>query len=324
MKEPIYLSKETGVPLLRFIWKWKVVSTAGLTLRFFSHMKYPSSPYDYLSRLRDAHYLVSTRASEEGRGYLWSLDRAGFEAIRNSLPELREVGYKAEYREHDWLVTSFHLGEWLVGCPAGVQVFSEQLLRRLEPDHYPLWVPKSSGHRADGYWHRMDQGTPRTIALEVELNRKKGTTYQGVGSFYGESAQVGRVLWVVPALLDALFIQKNLDKGPGSRTGIHSFVILDSFLKQGWSGLIEYGPGKGLSIETFLSKALGTFCDSFVTPSRLRGVTMALLDTRLKRVQSVPYGLGSEGQISRLTTASAVVAPAPLEIRTHVQPEVSL
>ncbi|MGK5085738.1 hypothetical protein WDW37_20810 [Bdellovibrionota bacterium FG-1] len=323
MSEPIYLSKEIGVPLLKFIWKWKVVSTAGISLRFLSHMKFPTAPYDYLRKLREAHYIVSTSAGEQGRGYLWTLDRAGFEAIRPSLPELREVGYKAEYREHDWLVSAFHLGEWLVQSPAGVQTFSEQLLRRLEPEHYPAWVPKDRGHRPDGYWHRMDKGTIRTIALELELNRKKATAYQGVGSFYGESAQVGRVLWVVPALSDAVFIQNNLNKGPGSRSDIHSFVMLDSFLKDGWSGLITQGPGKGLSVESFLSKALGVSPEASATPTRIRGVTMALLNTRLKRIQSAPYGLGREGQFSRQTTANAIVSLAPHETRLNVKPEVS-
>ncbi len=321
MKEFFYLSNETGIPLLKFLWKWKLVSTAGLAVRFFPHMKHPFSAYNYLNRMRRAHYLT-TRTDEEGRGFLWALDRSGFDAIRHHLPELREEGYKSEFRRHDWLASAFHMGEWLVAVPAGVQTLSEQQLRRLEPEHYPEWAPRSAAHRPDGYWHRMDSGTYRTVALEMELNRKKAAFYQGIGSFYGESAQVGRVLWVVPTLSDAVAIKTNLDKAPGSRVNIHSFVFLRSFLKQGWSALIEYGPGKGFSVETFLTKALCISQDSFVVPLAFRGTTMALLETRIKRFQPVTYGHEAAGRFSGLTTTSVVASPASHDPRPNIKPEV--
>jgi hypothetical protein len=323
MKSSIRLSSEVGIPLLKFIWQWKLVSSAALARRFFSHRKNPRTAYNYLCKLRKAHYLTSP-TEEESRGQFWSLGRAGFEAIRHSFPELREEGYKSEFKRHDWLTSAFHLGEWLTVVPPGVQVFSEQELRRLEPEHYPAWVPRDSSHRPDGYWHRRDGDRSRTVALEMELSRKKASSYHGIGSFYGEAAQVGRVLWVVPALSDAVAIEANLYRGPGSSRRLHSFVILDSFLKHGWSANIQRGPGTDLSVESFLSKALELTPGASRVLSGCRGTAKALLETRIRRFDSVPYGHEATGRISLLAPTSVVAAPAPHETRLTVKPEVLL
>ena len=288
MKEIIQLSPEVGVPLLKFLWRWKLVSTAALTTRFFSHLKHPFSGYNYLSRLRDAGY-VESHPVEKGDGLFWSMGRAGYDAIRrDELPELKESGFKSEAKLHDWLTSAFHIGEWLVTGPAGVQVCSEQELRRLEPEHYPAWVPRDVGHRPDGFWHRIDRGEVRTIALEMELNRKRAAAYQGIGSYYGSAVQVGRVLWVVPTLTDAKSIAALLNEAPGARPQMHSFTLVDSFRKKGWSALIEVGPGQGYSVQSYLLMALGIEPDTFVIPEPFRGTTMELLETRIKRFRTVP------------------------------------
>jgi hypothetical protein len=128
----------------------------------------------------------------------------------------------------------------------------------------------------------------------MELTRKRGPVYQSVGSFYGESVQINRVLWVVRTLSDARAIQGSLDKGPGSRTNIHSFVILGSFLKEGWSAPIEHGPGKGLNVESFFRKALGIPDSAFAVPSQCHGTVMALLETRIKHIKSATSGTRRE------------------------------
>lgn len=317
MRKVFHLSIETGVPLLRFLWKWKLVSSAALSARFFSSMKNPFSAYNYLNRLRLAHY-ITPRAEEEGRAYLWSLDRAGFDAISHHLPVLREAGYKSECPRHDWLTSAFHLGDWLIRAPSGVESFSEQELRRFDPEHYPRWVPRSQSHRPDGYWHRSEKNVARTLALEMELNRKKASSYQSVGSFYGEATQVGRVLWVVPTLSDAIYIDAALAKAPGARKSIHSFVMLESFIERGWSAQIESGPGKGLSVDSFMNKALDLHQNAEVIPTRCHGITMALLETHLKRFKPAPYGHEEGARFSQLTTASAVATPLSHETRLIV------
>ena len=194
---------------------------------------------------------------------------------------------RCEHRVHDWLTSAFHLGDWFIDSPTGVALFSEQELRRFHVDHYPDWVPKDQSHRPDGYWHRSVGEESRTVALEVELTRKQASAYQKVGSFYGDNPKVDRVLWVVPSLLDAEMISKNLESAPGARTKIYSFVFLRSFLKNSWLATVEHGSGKGLTIESFLGKALA--CSSWENTGQSWGERpgYALLETRKKGLETV-------------------------------------
>lgn len=273
-----FLSKEIGVPLVMFLWKWKLVSTAALVKKFFPK-HHPYSGYNRLILLKRAG-LISFRTNPRGEYYIWSLAKSGFNAIQDLLPALKEEGYASEASTHDWLTTAFHLGEWLVETPSGVETFSEQQLRRIDPEHYPLWVPKDLSHRPDGYWHRSIRGVDRTIALEMEISRKKASEYQGIGSFYGEQSQISRVLWVVRSKKDATEIERQLAKAPGSRTQIHSFVLLKPFLQNGWSAKIEHGPGMDLTILSFLEKALAISENVNVVYSSCNYTTSTLLETR--------------------------------------------
>ena len=278
MSKKIFLSKETGVPILMFLWKWKLVSTAALVKKFFpKHLPY--SGYNRLIRLKQAG-LIIFRTNPRGEYYVWSLSKTGFNSIRELLPTLKEEGYGSEASTHDWLATGFHLGEWLLESPTGVITFSEQELRRVDSEHYPSWVPKDSSHRPDGYWHRSVDGIGRTVALELEMSRKKAADYQGIGSFYGEQSQINRVVWIVRSSTDAREIEKQLDKALSSRKQIHSFVLLESFLKGGWSAQIAHGAGSGLSVLSFLGKALAISDDVIAMYSRCNYITDTLLETR--------------------------------------------
>jgi hypothetical protein len=131
-------------------------------------------------------------------------------------------------------------------------------------------------------------------------------------------------LWVVRGLADAARISENLKKAPGARADdIHSFVRLDSFRKQGWSAQIEQGPGRGLSILTFLHKALGIPENDIRVTSMCHVTAMSLLETRVRQDISVPSGTRREGSVLRLATTSVVSTPAPHETRLTVKPEVS-
>jgi hypothetical protein len=315
------ISSENGMPLLKFLWRWKLVSTPALARKFFPERN-PLTAYNWLLKLKHHHFLTFHR--DAGNEYaLWSLNRAGFELVRRRLPTLREEGFRSEAPYHDWLVSAFHLGEWLIERPSGVRVFSEQELRRVEAENYPAWVPKSSEHRPDGYWHRVSSSDPRTLALEMELNPKKAARYQSVGTFYGESPLINRVLWVVPTLGDAKRIGESLAKGPGSRSEMHSFVRLGSFLKQGWSAPIEHGAGIRLTVSSFLQKALAIpECDMGATTA-CHVTLKSLLESRIRPIHSASSKVSGAGDFSRPTTTSIVVGPAPLETRSIIQPEVS-
>ena len=255
-------------------------------------MTNPGSAYNRLLALKHRHY-IDMRTDERGENPLWTLHRNGFRAIRDLLPSLREEGYLSEAPYHDWLTTAFHLGEWLVERPAGVELFTEQQLRRYEPEHYPAWVPQSEEHRPDGYWHRRLPSGTMTIALEMELSRKKSADYQKASLFYGDSAQINRVLWVVRTLGEAKSIGRELAKGLGARPKIHSFILLGSFLKHGWSAPVVHGAGSTmppLTVERFLQKALEVEGNANAVPSQCHGTTTALFETRIKRIKLVTSG----------------------------------
>ena len=323
MSKPTQLSNERGIPLVRFLWDWKLVSTAAISKRFFPRSTTPFTSYNWLLRLRHEGY-VGQRWDEKGKSFYWTLDRAGFSAIRTHLPPLREEGFRSEHPEHDGLASALHLGAWLVERPAGVQVFTEQQLRRLEIEEYPAWVPKDLGHRPDGYWHTQTREVSRTVALEMEISRKKAPMYQTIGSFYAEMGQINRVLWVVRSLTDAARIAESLKSSPGVRSGdMHSFVKLDSFRKQGWSAQVASGPGSGLTIQSFLCKALSVPENDKAVTSPCHDMTLSLLETRIRQRLSVPSGARREGSVLRLPTTSVVGTPAPHETRINVKPEVS-
>jgi hypothetical protein len=322
MSKPTQLSNEIGIPILKFLWKWKLVSTGGLTRKFFPEIQHPFSSYNYLLKLKRAGF-VAQKWDDQGRSFLWTLDRAGFEVVKNTLPPLREEGYRSEAVYHDWMTTAFHLGPWLTRTPHGVLLTSEQELRRIEPEDYPSWTPKSGEHRSDGYWHSKYGDTARTVALEMELNRKKAVFYPALGNFYGESAQINRVLWVVRTLSDAARILENLAKAPGAKREMHSFVRLGSFLKSGWSATIEHGSGRTLKVQSYLNKALAIPADDIPVTSACHDVGMSLLETRIRQSISSTSGARREGSVSGLTTPNDVVPLALHETRFTTQPEVS-
>jgi hypothetical protein len=322
VSKPIQVSNEIGIPILRFLWKWKLASTGALARRFLPESKHPFSAYNYLAKLKHAGY-VAQKWDEQGSYFLWTLDRAGFELVKRFLPPLKEEGYRSEANYHDWLTTAFHLGPWLCRLPRGVSLLSEQELRRFELDEYPKWAPRSTAHRSDGYWHSEFGSSSRTVSLEMEVTRKKLELYPSIGSFYGESAQINRVLWVVQTQTDAKRILENLSKGLGAKTEMHSFVRLKSYLQTGWSANIEYGAGKTLSVQSFLAKALGIPENDMSITSADHDTAMSFLETRIRQSISSTSGARREGSVSGLTTSNAVVPLAPHETRFTSKPEVS-
>jgi hypothetical protein len=95
MSGKVYLSRERGTPLLKFLWTWKLASTAALARRFFPQATNPVSAYNWLLALKNRGY-ITLRTDERGENSLWTLERAGFRAIRDLLPVLREEGYLSE------------------------------------------------------------------------------------------------------------------------------------------------------------------------------------------------------------------------------------
>lgn len=130
---------ERDLKILRYLWRWKVLSTAALTEKFFPERS-PITAYTRLWHLQDGNYIRLIPLSD-GKRFVWGLDQKGLASIKNQLPDLREIGFKSENVEHDHLVSAIHIGEWLTTTTSDDYFFSEQELRRFHLDQYPEWVP---------------------------------------------------------------------------------------------------------------------------------------------------------------------------------------
>lgn len=238
--------------ILKFTWKWKCLSLSGIAAMFFGGRKI-SYCYVRLMRLKKAGFLErAVIYQKDGARYYWMLTKKGFQAIRSQIHGLKEDGFKSEHVEHDFLVSAFHLGEWAPHTPKNVNFFSEQQLRRLDPEAYPDWVPKSQKHRADGYWRIGSGENFRAVAIEIERNIKDERAYFEIASFYAEQKQVSNVLWVVDGTYFVRRIEECARKADKQRCGIHSFVLERQFLENGWSAPVIAGPGVGRSVSELL------------------------------------------------------------------------
>lgn len=273
----LHLSHE-DLLCLQFLWKWKLLSTAALHVAVYGQRS-AEGAYKRLMKLARLK-LIRSRTANTGDSYVWHLENAGFELISKVLPELAEVGYKSENKEHDFWVTAIHLGEWIRQIPKDCDIFSEQQLRRYSLDQYPDWVPRANEHRSDGWWKLgMDKPNSESlVALEVELSRKSPIEYRTTGEFYSTCVLPMQVIWVVRNESDIGYIQRHLASGSKSGAQEQSFLSLGHYVQHQWQSKIISGKNQGLS----LSEILGTL----PAQSLPLGERSVLLDTRKKPMNS--------------------------------------
>ena len=274
----VKLSDERDIPVLGFLWRWKVVTTRALHAKFFSGCSLVGA-YHRLNRLERAG-IVKSVCDERAQNFHWTLSKKGFEAIRSFLPALREEGFASEHIRHDALVSAFHIGEWLIMRPDGVQLFSEQQLRHFASESLPSWIPNPEIHRPDGYWGIPAKKNTLPVAVEVELGQKASTFYQAIGDYYSEEQSVLRVMWLVELESQARSIQKQIAKLVSQRSDIHNFVSLDQFTQHGWSAKICSGPEFGKSIRETMHLLLEQQGSQPTVNSSSTLTTQHLLDAR--------------------------------------------
>lgn len=280
-KQKVVLSCGRDMPMLMFLWRWKLATTRSLHARFFRNCGLYRA-YARLWQIARAGYLTTTPIERTG-GSAWSLTKQGFLAIREELPSLREEGFASECSHHDLVCAALHLGDWLCEQPDNVSLFSEQQLRRYESEMCPKWVPLSTAHRPDGYTLVKDQAGDRIVALEVELNRKTAAAYRAAGIFYSHERSIDRVLWLIGRESHADDLESHLSAYDSRRPSIHNFVSLDRFRESGWSTAVVRGPERGATIRTlFDARAPRT------KPEQSPNTCSALLflDTRKRSVES--------------------------------------
>ena len=251
MGKNVLLSEEREIPILFFLWKWKVSTTAALIKKFFPHCA-GKTAYNRILSLRQAG-LIQLRSDSGGQKFICSLDKQGFETIRKRLTKMKEEGYKSEYMGHDLVASAFQLGDWLIECPKGVSFFTEQELRRIDPGLYPEWVPKSEVHRPDGYSRITMDGKPATVAFEAELNQKSDAEYERVAEHYDLFRTILRVFWLMPRESTAKNLHQKLKKYSRRVPSPHNFLIFEEFQNQGWQSKILFGPDEGKTLSEVLA-----------------------------------------------------------------------
>ena len=269
---------ERDYQMLRFLWKWKLVSSTALARRFFFEIS-PLSAYRRLQLLETDGYLKANVF--EGRGLeVWGLTDKGFAFILPKLGDLKQRGYKSENIYHDYLSTAFHLGEWLTHQPDNSGDISEQQLRRLPADAWPDWVPRSATHRPDGY-SVFIQGQKRVVvAFETELSVKERSRYEAPVAFYDSEEAIQFVFWLVQSKVTLNALKKSFEKFQMRAVHKHQFIMLSDFLKNGWQASIADGQLKGKSLIDVLPRS------GVVKPSQWhrRADACVLLDSRRRPV----------------------------------------
>ncbi len=255
MKKSFCKLLEVDIDCIRFLWRWKLATTAALKHAIYKR-KTNYRTYMRLRELEKRGYLKSL-ISLDGQSYVWLLDEKGFLIACDYLPALKEKGYKSENRDHDFWVSAIHLGEWLSDIPRGCDVFSEQELRRLSFAEYPDWVPKTSTHRPDGWWRISDSLTSSNnlVALEVELSKKSPMFYKDLGHYYSKTVQPYQVIWAVETERDVAYIHSHMMSGSASGAREQSFIILSQYISHQWQCPISFGKNKGKTLNEVLNKS---------------------------------------------------------------------
>lgn len=236
--------------LLIYLWKWKLVSHAALAAKFFGNVS-DVRAYNKLRDLRRSG-LIYLMIDDERRYSAWALSAKGFKVVSKHLAGLRESGFRPEHFFHDFLVTAFHLGEWLINPPQSVRFFSEQQLRRLLSAQYPPWVPATDDHRPDGYWGFEINGTVVPIAIEMEISRKNPSAYLNVAEYYAGCERIRRVFWVVSTAKVGTWIQSKMSQALSTKANKHNFIVLADFLKLQWQAPIVLGPERNHTVSSVL------------------------------------------------------------------------
>lgn len=237
--------------ILEFLWKFKVATTAMLYHKFFEEVK-PRTAYNTLQRLNRLAF-ISIRTDEYGKNHLWTLEKKGFEVVKHNLPELVAEYFKSDCKEHDLIVASLQLGEFLKEAPSDVEFVTDQELKSYHPEFIPSIIPNQEHyHRSDGYWIFKNGKNLELISLEVEITQKSRVRYGKYKFTYQRFPVNHRVLWVVKTSNHAARILQSMYKYEPEYK-VHSFIYLKDFYKYGWKAKIFAGVDREQSILDLIS-----------------------------------------------------------------------
>ncbi len=292
MKKSKYfmLSQDVEIPILYFLWRVKVASTSALFFRFEKDFSWKAkTAYQRLFILKKKG-CINTKSDESGNFKVWTLTAKGFQAIKTKLLALKEEGYASESLTHDLFVLATHYGEWISRSDTkDVRFLTEQELRRIESSDLPAWAQTLQSHKPDGVWYFPETINKNTVALEVELSRKRQTEYESLGLFYSEEANVHSVIWIVQSQGHANTMRSAFQQKTISYRDIHNFVLVDDLKKMGWASQIFLGPNQNSTLRNFLESMRHSKPIARPMQFHSNGYVGKILDFRVKSFNSSTY-----------------------------------
>jgi hypothetical protein len=249
-KYNVRLTQDRDFHLLRFIWRWKVVPTDVISKRFFPGRKIRTC-YNRLVSLRNENYLDNLVIRDIPQS-VWTLDRKGFNAIKEFLPPDCNKGWKSEAPAHDVMALKLNLGDLTTDRKADGLVFTEQELRTYSPAVFPYWVPKTFRRRPDGYIKSTRGGQEKSIAIEVELTPKSIAEYECIALDYAHYRDIDHVIWAVESERMAQGLQSIFANNPRDGQQMHSFMLASDIHKFGWSSAVIEGGYKGQTVRQLI------------------------------------------------------------------------
>lgn len=222
--------------ILRFLWKWKLASTATIHEALGRPLS-DYSTYKTMERLA-RQKLVTTVEAVEQNFRAWTLTDRGFSSILPSLGGLSEEGFASENPWHDRNVLALQLGEWSTNQLPIITHLTEQEMRRRPLDLYPTWAPATKDHRPDGYSMIRTGHQQTVLAFEVEIWAKSVSTYESTLRFYRNIRNLGRVYWMIgdPYVKEQILRAKDCIKEDARN--YHCFIDMNEYINVGWDAMV--------------------------------------------------------------------------------------
>jgi len=280
MKKNIQIT-DRDYKILRYVWKWKALSTNALAIKFFPEAT-SLTAYKRLLQLGQANYLKAMFVNESSNQQVWGLSTKGFQHIEQYLGELRIKGFKSANPTHDYLATAFQLGEWLLHQPDNTQTWTERQLLCVSPELWPFWVPRSQTHRPDGFTAFNRNNSRYVVAFETELNVKSTSRYEPVVAYYDSQDDINFVFWLIESLGNYNSIESAFKKFSMRKLSKHNFILLKDFKKYGWLSPFSVGEFKGKTLLNFL----GARPHSSPGLASVHGVSLRLVNAQKKPIIS--------------------------------------
>ncbi len=177
------------------------------------------------------------RVDHIGRIRFFQLTHQGFLRFRQGLDGFREEGFASENLWHDFLTLSLQLGLWSAARPSGVEIVTEQDIRRFYRNELPHWLPSTELHRSDGLTRFKRGSEYKIVSFEVEISRKAVDRYDPVCQYYQKNTDIDFVVWMIRDSTLMKVIQERIILSADSLNR-HGFILVEDFKTKFWDAAV--------------------------------------------------------------------------------------